>query len=456
MNPPPDSEPTTIDQAPSAPEPLRPRWSALLPILAVCIVGTLGGAWMGHAGFGLAIALAGIVVWQARQASRIGRVVRGECPPSSLPRHGTFGNLSRDIALHTRQNQQRTLRSHSALAGFRRTALEFPDPLVLIDTADRRVRWFNRAASSLLGLSRQAHLDAPFTLAGAPASLETWLGEPASDPLELPSPADPSRHMMLRMIPFSRDQHLLVAEDVTRVRRLEQVRRDFVANVSHELRTPLTVIHGYLDLLSPEDCPGLAPILPEMRSQSQRMTRIVEDLLTISRLEAQQELSDERVAMAAMLESLEREARALSRDQHHITCEDRLDLDLLGSSADLRSAFSNLVSNAVRYTPSGGSITIRLERHGDGARLSVTDTGHGIPAAHLPRLAERFYRVSASRSRERGGTGLGLSIVKHVLHLHGARLIIESEVGRGSTFSCQFDAARVIPRLAGASSIEPD
>src|SRR5690606_17779480 len=113
---------------------------------------------------------------------------------------------------------------------------------------------------------------------------------------------------------------------------------------------------------------------------------------------------------------------------------------------DLHSAFSNLVSNAVRYTPAGGTITIRLERHGDGARLAVSDTGHGIPAAHLPRLAERFYRVSASRSRERGGTGLGLSIVKHVLHLHGARLTIESDVGRGSTFSCQFDACRLIPR----------
>ena len=177
------------------------------------------------------------------------------------------------------------------------------------------------------------------------------------------------------------------------------------------------------------------------------MTRIVEDLLTISRLEAQQQLEEERVAMAPMLQSLEREARALSREQHHIVCEDSLGMDLTGSPADLRSAFSNLVSNAVRYTPGGGSITIRLEPHADGARFSVADTGHGIPASHLPRLAERFYRVSASRSRERGGTGLGLSIVKHVLHLHGARLTIDSEVGRGSRFSCQFDASRLIPRI---------
>ena len=137
--------------------------------------------------------------------------------------------------------------------------------------------------------------------------------------------------VILRLIPFSGEQNLLVGEDITRITRLEQVRRDFVANVSHELRTPLTVIHGYLDLLSPDDSPELASILPEMRNQSQRMTRIVEDLLTISRLEAQQQLEEERVAMAPMLQSLEREARALSRDQHHIVCEDSLGMDLTGS-----------------------------------------------------------------------------------------------------------------------------
>src|SRR5690606_25833205 len=181
---------------------------------------------------------------------------------------------------------------------------------------------------------------------------QAWLAEPGREALELPAPGDPARRLMLRLIPFSGEQNLVVGEDITQITRLEQVRRDVVANVAHELRTPLTVLHGYLDLLAPEDCPGLAPILPEMRSQAQRMTRIVEDLLTISRLEAQQEPSeDERVAMAPMLQSLEREARALSAGQHRIVCEDALCMDLSGSPADLHSAFSNLVSNAVRYTP---------------------------------------------------------------------------------------------------------
>lgn len=443
MPPSPDQEATDSNDPASAGRG-QPAW---LPILFACFAGALVGTVFGQFFAGLAVSLAGIVIWQAWQARRIQHVVRGERSPSTLPHRGTFGDLARDITTHTSRQLQRAQRSHAALVGFRRAAMEFPDPLLLIDARGHRVRWFNRAAARLFVLSRHDDASALMTALMNLPDTERWLAQPGRDALELPAPGDPARRLTLRLIPFSSQQNLVVGEDITQVTRLEQVRRDFVANVSHELRTPLTVIHGYLDMLSPEDSPELAPILSEMRSQSQRMTRIVEDLLTISRLEAQQQLDEERVAMAPMLQSLEREARALSRDQHHITCEDNLGMDLTGSPADLHSAFSNLVSNAVRYTPGGGSITIRLERHGDGARFSVTDTGHGIPASHLPRLAERFYRVSASRSRERGGTGLGLSIVKHVLHLHGARLTIESEVGRGSRFSCQFDVARLIPRI---------
>jgi len=225
------------------------------------------------------------------------------------------------------------------------------------------------------------------------------------------------------------------------------MRRDFVANVSHELRTPLTVVHGYLDMLDPDEQSEWAPILQEMRRQSQRMTQLVEDLLTLSRLEAQDGVVDEEVAMDSMLVTLRREAEALSQRRHAISVEDSAGVDLLGSTRELHSAFSNLVGNAVRYTPAGGSIAIAFARSVDGgAELSVRDSGYGIPAAHLPRITERFYRVSTSRSRESGGTGLGLAIVKHILQLHHARLEIDSEVGRGSTFSCRFGPERVHPR----------
>jgi len=206
-------------------------------------------------------------------------------------------------------------------------------------------------------------------------------------------------------------------------------------------------VHGYLDMLEPTEYPDWAPMLSEMQKQSQRMTQLVEDLLTLSRLEAQDSLPDENVAMAPMLATLRREAEALSQRRHTIVIQDEANLDLSGSNKELHSAFSNLVSNAVRYTPVGGTITVRFVREGDGAVLSVRDTGYGIPTSHLPRITERFYRVSTSRSRESGGTGLGLSIVKHVLNLHQARLEIESEVGQGSVFSIHFGAERVEPRL---------
>ena len=285
-----------------------------------------------------------------------------------------------------------------------------------------------------------------------------WLaaGRNAEPLLDVPSPVAPEQRLTLRLIPYSEELWLVVARDVTKMMRLERMRRDFVANVSHELRTPLTVVHGYLDMLDPADQPEWAPMLAEMRQQSQRMTQLVEDLLTLSRLEAQEGLDSEPVAMAGMLAALRREAQALSQGRHEISVHDRAGVDLEGSTHELHSAFSNLVSNAVRYTPAGGAIEIAFEHEddGDGVVLSVRDSGYGIPPAHLPRLTERFYRVSTSRSRGSGGTGLGLAIVKHVLNLHQARLDIASEVGRGSVFSCHFGADRVLPRegaTAGAA-----
>jgi two-component system, OmpR family, phosphate regulon sensor histidine kinase PhoR len=290
--------------------------------------------------------------------------------------------------------------------------------------------------------------------------LSHWLAAGRNaEPLEVTSPWNTTLTLSLRLIPYSENLWLLVARDVTRLLQLEQMRRDFVANVSHELRTPLTVVHGYLDMLDPTEHPDWAPMLAEMQRQSQRMTQLVEDLLMLSRLESADHLANEEiVAMSSMLNTLRREAVALSQGRHDISVEDSAGVDLFGSNKELHSAFSNLVSNAIRYTPAGGHITIRLrndkpERLNSGAFakntgvvLEVVDTGYGIPAAHLPRITERFYRVSTSRSRESGGTGLGLSIVKHVLNLHQARLEITSEVGRGSTFSCHFGAERVRPR----------
>src|SRR5690606_6125495 len=343
------------------------------------------------------------------------------------------------------------------LRAYRAVATALPDGVVVVERNTQRVQWFNQAAGRLLGLSYPHDLGQPLGERLSALRIAHWLaaGRNAEPLLDASSPASPDIRLTLHLIPYSEDLWLVVARDVTRMMRLEQMRRDFVANVSHELRTPLTVVHGYLDMLDPDEHPDWAPMLGEMRRQSQRMTRLVEDLLTLSRLEAQEGVENEPVAMASMLATLRREAEALSQGRHLVTVEDTAGVDLDGSTRELHSAFSNLVSNAVRYTPAGGSIAIRFERAGQGTVLSVSDSGYGIPASHLPRLTERFYRVSTSRSRESGGTGLGLAIVKHVLNLHHARLEIASEVGRGSTFSCHFGAERIQPRDTAPSGAIP-
>jgi two-component system phosphate regulon sensor histidine kinase PhoR len=228
------------------------------------------------------------------------------------------------------------------------------------------------------------------------------------------------------------------------MRRLEKMRSDFVANVSHELRTPLTVIHGYLELIEQQDSPEMNGIIMEMQKQTSRMNHLVEDLLNLSRLESEQQLPSESISTTALLHTLHQEAVALSQNRHSVQVVADFQGHLLGSPKDIHSAFSNLVSNAIRYTATGGTVTIGLEPNAaGGADFYVRDTGFGIPADQINRLTERFYRVSSSRSRELGGTGLGLSICKHVLVLHQAELLIESTPGKGSTFRCRFPVQRV-------------
>jgi len=237
------------------------------------------------------------------------------------------------------------------------------------------------------------------------------------------------------------------ARDITRLQQLEMVRKDFVANVSHEIRTPLTVVKGYLETMQDSEdvaLSGWRSILDQMHLQTARIQRIVADLLLISRLETGR--ADEGIGVVGVPElalSIVDDAQQLSGEQSHII---HLDADqrlhLIGQSAELESAFSNLAFNAIRYTPAGGEIKIRWWMSGSGPRFSVTDTGIGLEASHIPRLTERFYRVDVGRSRESGGTGLGLAIVKHVLSRHDARLEIESEPGNGSTFTCCFPHSR--------------
>lgn len=406
------------------------------------------GAALGHAWAGVACAALAAWGWQAWRLRallvRLAGRQRLEAPAGT----GAWNEVERLMARGQQDLRARRRRLVGMLRAYHALADALPDAVIVAERDSQRIAWFNGAATRLLGLRHPADLDAPLGERLQTMPVARWLAsgrmaEPLSD---VPSPLDPSVRLSLRLVPYSDDLWLLIVRDVSRLTRLEQMRRDFVANVSHELRTPLTVVHGYLEMLEPADHPEWAPMLAEMQRQSQRMTQLVEDLLALSRLESRDSLDEEPVPMTSMLATLRREAEALSQGRHQVEVVDTAGVDLWGSVHVLHSAFSNLVSNAVRYTPAGGSIRIEFRRDGGGAVLAVADSGSGIPAAHLPRLTERFYRVSASRSRETGGTGLGLAIAKHVLGLHQARLAIESEVGRGSTFACVFGAERVRPR----------
>ncbi len=431
------------------PKSIRSAWFKTLgQLFATLVAAALLGAWVGYPWPVVTVTALGVVAWHYWRLRKVLMRLTARQRLAPARGQGVWNELDRLLFRSQDEMRSRKRRLLSMLRAYRAAAAALPDAVLVVERDGQRVQWFNKAATSLLGLHYPADLGSVVGKRLQPLPLAHWLaaGPNAEPMLDAASPVDPNVRLNLRLIPYSDEYWLLVARDVSKMLRLEQMRRDFVANVSHELRTPLTVVHGYLDMLDPTDFPEWAPILAEMQKQSQRMTQLVEDLLTLSRLEVQDSLQDESVAMAPMLSTLKREAEAVSQHRHTVIVQDQARVDLWGSNKELHSAFSNLVMNAVRYTPVGGTITVTWACDDDGAVLSVRDTGYGIPEAHLPRITERFYRVSTSRSRESGGTGLGLSIVKHVLNLHQARLVIESEVGKGSLFAIHFSAGRVHPR----------
>ncbi len=433
---------------------MRLAWRQSLLRLAILYAAAIAiGLWLGQLPWVLLLVTAGVAARGYWRLFRILRFLDWRQQLRTVHGQGLWAALETLIFRRQTETRARTRRLIGLLRAYRQAATTMPEGALIIDRRSLETIWFNKSARRLLGLHYPQSLGRPLPLLFPDPRIAQFLRDGSQDEAlsDLPSPVDPELRLNLRLLHYSDREWLVVLRDVSHLVRLEQVRRDFVANVSHELRTPLTVIHGYLDLMDPEDAPDWQPMIEEMRRQSQRMGDLLEDLLTLSRLEARDELDDEPVPMQHLLRTLRREAEALSQGRHQLLFEDAAGVDLTGSPKELHSAFSNLVSNAVRYTPTGGTITVRWAENAEGgATLMVRDSGYGIPAQHIPRLTERFYRVSTSRSRESGGTGLGLSIVKHVLGLHGARLDIESEVGRGSRFSCVFGVTRLLVRQPSA------
>lgn len=421
----------------------------------------LGGAWfvgwlIGRPETLLLIVMSAYLAWHLYNLYRLERWYHKRKrfhPPAA---RGIWGEVFHNIYQLQQRNRKRKRKLARMLTRFNEFTSAMPDAIVVL-SEDDQIEWLNKAAQHHLGLHPRQDVGQRIdNLVRHPRFANFLTRGDYSKTLELPSPIGTQRILSIRIVPYGDRRRLLVVRDITRLKHLERVRQDFIANVSHELRTPLTVIAGYLENMADagDACSQQwGKSINQMQGQSRRMIRIVEDLLTLSRLEADDTppLHDV-VAVPAILAAIREEAIALSGEAgHEITLDTDRSLWLRGGEKALYGVFSNLVFNAVQYTPPGSAIHIQWYKKGDSLYLDVRDSGIGISAQHIPRLTERFYRIDPGRSREYGGTGLGLAIVKHALERHAGRLEIESRVGEGSLFRCVFPDDLAIDRATDAT-----
>jgi two-component system phosphate regulon sensor histidine kinase PhoR len=407
--------------------------------------------WIAFSG-GLVLLLLHHVRHVEALSSWLRRPIPGRVPAGSGIWDYVFSLLYRFERVNARQQQQLA----KTLVRFRQAARAHPDGVVILD-ADNRIDWCNDTAESHFDLNVESDAGQPITnLMRQPEFVAYVEAGDYTQPIELRVTRGGSAVFSVQIIPYGDAQKLLLSRDITRLEKLETMRRDFVANVSHELRTPLTVLYGFLETIRELklDPQRLRDYLNLMAEQGKRMESIVDDLLTLSTLEsAPSPPLDERTRIASLLERLRAEAVVLSGGKHRIVLEAESGFDLLGAENEIASAFGNLVTNAVRYTPDDGEVRITWRANAEEAEFAVYDSGIGIAPEHIPRLTERFYRVDRGRSRATGGTGLGLAIVKHVLNRHQATLEIKSEAGKGSRFAVRFPARRIVPAAAMPESI---
>jgi two-component system phosphate regulon sensor histidine kinase PhoR len=414
------------------------------------------GAWTG--GFaGLAAALVAVGARDLLRGARLMAWLRGT-RESGAPRDGGFwGEIAYRVEKALRALERGAEGERERLQQFVQAMDAAPNGVLLLGPDDT-IEWINARAAEHFGLDPVRDRRQRVTnLVRVPAFVEYLRAGRFDEPVPVRRPGGRGTLSVLARR-HGAGSTLVVSEDLAERERADAMRRDFVANVSHEIRTPLAVLSGFLETLRtlPLDAGERDRVLALMTEQADRMTTLVGDLLTLATLEGSPRPSGERrVALAPLLRAAGAEAAGLSeaRKGRHAIAIDAdgaaASVDIAGDERELLSAVANLLSNAVRYTPEGGTISVAWQPQADGGgRIAVADSGPGIPREHLPRLAERFYRVDSGRSRETGGTGLGLAIVKHVVERHGGELDIASEVGRGSTFALRFPPTRVRARAS--------
>ena len=417
------------------------------------LAATAAGLLMGQLAWVLFAALSAYVVRVLYKVYQIDQALFHGTRVASFATSGVWPELHAKV-INIREKSRTRKRRHLRLVRAVQESTSAISDAGVILNADHEIVWFNRAARELLGLNPDTDIGTHIAnLVRNPEFIE-YLGGEQDQPLLVPSPVSESGMLEMQLIPYGRDQLLAIGRDVTHQFHLERTRRDFVANASHELRSPLTVISGYLDTLAYDDevpSDWKAP-LSEMLRQVRRMTQILRDLIELTRLESADEpASFDFVSPREILKRIASEYAA-RKPAPNLILDLQSDAGILGTETEVYSIFYNLISNAVRFTPSGGRIDVVWDSPSDGGVFSVTDTGIGIAEELIPRLTERFYRVDPGRSRASGGTGLGLAIVKHALQRHEGKLEIFSEEGKGSTFVCHFPANRVVERKVVSQS----
>jgi two-component system phosphate regulon sensor histidine kinase PhoR len=421
--------------------------------LAVAVLGLL----FGHLAGMLLLYTLGYLGWYFYNLKRLDAWLQTGKKSEPPQAGGLWGEMFNGIYRLQQRSRKRNKRLVKFLNRFRETTGALPyGVIVLREQGD--IEWWNDAAQNLLNLKYPQDVGQRMgNLIRHPRFSSYIRGEIQQQDVVIPSPLDDQVMLNIRIIPYGKNQRLVTIRDVTLIQQVEQMRRDFVANISHELRTPLTVLSGYVENLL-EQTPDEATLqhaLKLMSQQARRMQHLTEDLMLLSSLENNPgAIKHEVVNVTHLLASLREEAIVLSGDkQHVIELQADDNVQLRGNPKELDSIFTNLVVNAVNYTPAKGHITIRWYANEAGAHFEVQDTGIGIASHHLPRLTERFYRVDVARSRATGGSGLGLAIVKHAMQQNQGKLRIESELGRGSRFICDFPVQLVVYKGATVKSI---
>jgi two-component system phosphate regulon sensor histidine kinase PhoR len=422
-------------------------WTAtLLRLAALLVAGGLLGWFYDALVPGVLIASLGALAWHLYHLYQLDRWLQTGRLDSIPEGAGTWPRVFARIEYIREKSRKRRRRWRALVREIRASARSFPDGGVLLN--DRHeILAYNTAAQRLLNLKRTRDRGQRIeNLLRHPDFVAHLASGSYGKSIELPAPAGHDTWISCLLIPYGPQQRLLLIRDITANVRLERTRRDFVANASHELRTPLTVISGYLEALQEDEAAPEVwrqPLI-EMDNQAKRMSQLLDDLLELSRLESAQPCSLEtEVDIVALVHTARKEALAMSQHPQVVDVDIRSSTRVLGDEKEIHSVVSNLVSNAVRYTPSDGAIRIEWDVDDRGGRLTVSDTGIGIAEEEIPRITERFFRTDSGRARQKGGTGLGLAIVKYALRRHEADLEIRSRLGEGSSFTCHFPPHRL-------------